>query len=109
MTRLWFYKPEFEICAYVFDSHRPFCHKNINDPLNKILIIHDGCKSFEKCPNADDARIYDEILTNQDEEDLEDDFESDFNSDEEEAKQELEELKDESDNETKKRRLMVVQ
>jgi len=39
LTTLWFYKPELDICAYVFDSHRPFCHKNINDPLNKVPII----------------------------------------------------------------------
>lgn len=77
------------------DYHRPYNHMNINDDKSKIVVIHDGCKSFDECPTAEDNRVYQEILEAEDSQAEESDISDDYgaeNSDEEEAKQELEEL-----------------
>jgi hypothetical protein len=39
---------------------------NINDDKSKIVVIHDGCKSFDECPTAEDNRVYQEILEAED-------------------------------------------
>lgn len=98
LSSKWFYKSEdADIKSYLIDSHRPYNHKNVNDDSQKILIIHDGCKSFEECPTAEDDRIYHEIVQNEESQDS-DDYDSEENdSDEEEAAQELEELKEEGE------------
>ena len=54
MTRQWFYTERDEIKAYLMDSHRPYNHRNINDDGDKILVIDDGCKSFDECPTLED-------------------------------------------------------
>lgn len=67
---------------------------NINDDKSKIIVIHDGCKSFDECPTAEDDRVYQQILEAEsegDESDISDDYGAEH-SDEEEAKQELEDL-----------------
>ena len=48
------------------DYHRPYNHMNINDDKSKIVVIHDGCKSFDECPTAEDNRVYQEILEAED-------------------------------------------
>lgn len=58
LTSLWFYKDNLQVSAYLFDSHRPYCHFNVIDPENKIFIIDDGCKSLEECPSQEDFQIY---------------------------------------------------
>jgi len=60
MTRQWFYERN-EIKAYLMDSHRPYNHRNINDDQEKIIVIDDGCKSFEECPTLEDEHIYEEL------------------------------------------------
>ena len=57
MTTQWFYQKD-NIKCYLADSHRPYHHKNIIDDSQKIFVLHDGCKSFEECPTAEDESIY---------------------------------------------------
>lgn len=64
LTEFWFYKQELDCSAYLIDYHRPLNHMNIIDPLRKIFVIDDGCKSFTECPNEDDLRIYQELHEN---------------------------------------------
>lgn len=59
LQKEWFYKPEHEdVKAYVIDSHRPIYHMSVIDATQKIIVINDGCKSFEECPNKDDHELY---------------------------------------------------
>lgn len=81
------------IISYIFDSHRPYHHANINDPLQRICVIHDGCKSFNECPTEDDVKFVQEL----NDDDSEEEYGSDFDS--EEVKEELEDLKDSDDEE----------
>jgi len=82
MTSYWFYPVEdqedYKVTTYIFDSHRPFHHNNINDDSKRIHCVDDGCKSFTECPTAQDMHEYIE-LTRQDDgsDDDEDDDEDD--------------------------------
>ena len=59
LTQMWFYQqPEPSIKCLILDSHRPYNHENIIDPKQAIIIIHDGCKSFEEYPTQEDITIY---------------------------------------------------
>lgn len=92
LTQLWFYSDALpEVQCFLFDSHRPFNHNNIIDPLKRLNIIHDGCGSFDKYPTAEDIQILQEFADDDEEEDEEDD---EFDSEKEEAKEELDDLKD---------------
>ena len=91
-----------EIKCYVMDYHRPYNHMNVIDDKSKIIVIHDGCKSFDECPTAEDDRVYRQILeedddSQADDSDASDDYGAEY-SDKEEAKQELEELKGSQNN-----------
>lgn len=96
LTKYWFYQND-NIKSYIFDCHRPFNHNNINEDQNKIIVFHDGCPSFDECPTAEDARIYNAILANEDPENDSDEYDSEY-SDLQEAKDELEDLKDDDEN-----------
>jgi cell division control protein 45 len=91
MSSQWFYESS-QIKCYLMDSHRPYFHGNVNDQESKIFVIHDGCKSFEECPTADDDRMYGELCEGESEE--EENSDSDDFSDREDAKKELNDLKD---------------
>lgn len=97
MSSQWFNESE-DIKTYIMDYHRPYFHGNINDPDSKIFVIHDGCKSFEECPTADDDRIYAELCDGESEEEDEGSDSDDF-SDVEDAKKELDDLKDSDEGE----------
>lgn len=92
---MWYYDKNQKVDVYIFDSHRPFNHFNIIDPLKKIRIIDDGCDSFNQCPSLEDIHF---LQANQDDGDEDDDSDdedcSDDDIDEEEVKEELEDLKD---------------
>jgi CDC45-like protein len=91
LTSLWFYKESLNVQSFIFDSHRPFHHANIIDPLRKVYIMHDGCKSFDKYPTYEDFQLLEELAGDEDS-DEEDEFDDD--SEREEAKEELEDLMD---------------
>ncbi|CDW74860.1 cdc45 domain containing protein [Stylonychia lemnae] len=95
-TTFWYYKPTSKVQLFIFDSHRPFNHFTLIDPLKKVYIIHDGCKSFDEFPTQEDQMIYQQ-LQNEDS-DSDEDEEEDEDSEDEEVKEELENLKD-SENE----------
>eukprot|EP00347_Sterkiella_histriomuscorum_P008719 403344017 len=100
-TKMWYYKPLNKIELFIFDSHRPFNHNTLIDPLKKTYVIHDGCKSFDEYPTKEDEMIYQQ-LQNELEDSEEDDYDSeDENEDnfeeEDEVKEELENLKDSDD------------
>lgn len=76
------------------DCHRPYFHGNVNEASSKIFVIHDGCKSFDECPTADDERIYGELCEGESDEDEDEGSDSDDFSDMDDAKQELNDLKD---------------
>ena len=97
LTQCKFYKNKSNlITSYIFDSHRPFHHANINDELKKICIIHDGCKSFDECPTLEEVKFLEEHVDSGDD----DEYGSDFDSeDEEEVKEELRDLKGSDDEE----------
>jgi cell division control protein 45 len=92
MSAQWFHDSA-DIKCYLMDCHRPYYHGNVNDPQSKIFVIHDGCKSFDECPTADDDRVWNELCEDSDEDDEASDSEDDF-SDVEDAKKELDDLKD---------------
>jgi len=54
MTSYWSYPQDEDddvnVTAYIFDSHRPFCHNNVNDQTKRVQCVDDGCKSFAECP-----------------------------------------------------------
>jgi hypothetical protein len=109
------------VTAYIFDSHRPYQHTNINDESKRIFCVDDGCKSFTECPTAQDIQEYFDLM--QDEGSQEDEDEDDSSNSEaeengqdgsmpvndelemdqmlelEEVKQELQELKDSEEEE----------
>lgn len=39
---------------YMIDSHRPIEHHNVNEDLNRVFVIHDGCKSLDEYPSKED-------------------------------------------------------
>ena len=83
----------------MIDCHRPYHHNNINEDQSKLLVIHDGCKSFDECPTAEEDRLYQQILDAEDPDASDQyDYDSEY-SDLQEAKEELEELKDEDEGE----------
>ena len=92
-TTQWYYTADSRVQTFIFDSHRPFHHSNIIDQHRKIYIIHDGCKSFDKYPTAEDVQILQELAEEEDDEDEYGD-ETDRDEDDEEIKEELEDLKD---------------
>ena len=47
-------KSQFDIKAYIIDSHRPIFHMNVNNDTFKIVIINDVCKSYIECPSLED-------------------------------------------------------
>ncbi len=94
LTALWYYKPDSRAQSFIFDSHRPFNHNNIIDVYRKIFIIHDGCKTFDKYPTAEDIQILQELADDEDDEDEYGDESEEFDEDAEEVKEELEDLKD---------------
>jgi len=55
MTSKSIYQVREDVNIYLIDSHRPYFHRNVN-ASKRIYIIHDGCKSFEDCPNANDEQ-----------------------------------------------------
>ena len=77
MTEFWFYPTdeddEVNVTAYLFDSHRPFAHNNINDCSKRIQCVDDGCKSFAECPTNQDIAEFYELLQDQAESDEDDD------------------------------------
>ena len=63
LQKEWFYSQENEdIKAYIIDSHRPIYHMSVIDATQKIIVINDGCKSFEECPNLEDHELYQELM-----------------------------------------------
>ena len=58
MVNQWFYPVEetddSSVTAYIFDSHRPYQHTNVNEETKRINCVDDGCKSFMECPTAQD-------------------------------------------------------
>ena len=93
-SSMWYYTAQSRVQVFIFDSHRPFHHSNIIDGLRKIYIVHDGCKSFDKYPTAEDVQILQELADEEDDDEDEYGEESDHDEDEEEIKEELEDLKD---------------
>jgi len=77
LSTYWFYKSE-NILSYLIDNHRPYNHLNINDPDNKIVIVNDGCRSFQECPTVEDWQIY---LQLQQQDDADDDSDDEDSSD----------------------------
>lgn len=55
--------------------------------------MHDGCKSFDECPTLEEARMYNEIESDSEEQDS-DEYNSEEENDGDEARQELADLKD---------------
>ncbi len=66
MADFWFYPKEIDeqpkVTAYIFDSHRPFFHGNVNDSSKCIQCVDDGCKSFAECPTEEDMQEYQELM-----------------------------------------------
>jgi len=58
LQKEWFYESQFDVKAYIIDSHRPIYHMNVNDDTSKIVVIDDGCKSFIECPSLEDFQLY---------------------------------------------------
>ena len=89
LHREWFYAEQYNLKAYIIDSHRPLHNLNVTDESQKIIVIDDGCKSFQECPSLDDYQML-EALNNmrggdEDEDDLDeegDDDEADSSDDE---------------------------
>lgn len=56
LQKEWFFTEAHDVKAYVIDSHRPILHTNVNndDESQRIIVIDDGCKSFEECPTHED-------------------------------------------------------
>jgi hypothetical protein len=76
LTRQWFYDND-NIKSYLFDCHRPYNHNNINE-TKKVHIFHDGCRSFNECPTAEDDRVYQAILENEDPDQDSDEYDSEY-------------------------------
>lgn len=57
LTKHWIYQRE-NVKCYLMDCHRPFNHKIVNEDQSKLFIIHDGCKSFDECPTAEEDAKY---------------------------------------------------
>lgn len=85
MQKEWFYGAEYDVKAYIIDSHRPLYHMSVMDESQKIIVINDGCKSFQECPTLEDYHIYQELNRIGDEEgdDLDDEEEQGDSSDDE--------------------------
>ncbi len=49
------------------DSHRPYNHNNVIEARRKIIVIDDGCKSFEECPTQQDAQLFEQFAQEEDE------------------------------------------
>lgn len=101
MTQQLIYQQRKEVKMYMLDSHRPYHHHNINEDLNRVFVIHDGCKSFEDYPSKEDDQIKEQFGgSDQGSEEEDSDYDSEAeNSEQQEAKRELEELKDREDGE----------
>lgn len=78
LTNKWFYKEHLDIKTYLFDAHRPYKHENMHDPLQKIFIVNDGCRSYAECPTLDDAKIFDQVKDLQSDSDEDDDEDEDL-------------------------------
>lgn len=61
-------------------------------------MIHDGCKSFDECPTAEDDRIYKQLAEERKDLDSEsEDYDSELERDEDEVLKELQELQAEEE------------
>ena len=58
----WFYSAQYDVKAYIIDSHRPINHMSVFDEAQKIIVINDGCKSFAECPTLEDYQVYQELM-----------------------------------------------
>lgn len=84
LQKEWFYSEEHaDVRAYVIDSHRPILHMNVNDQSQKIIVIDDGCKSFQECPTQEDFQLYQELMRLEDEDEDDEDGEEPDSSDDE--------------------------
>ena len=57
MTAFPLYRDRKEVKIYMIDSHRPYQHRNVNEDLNRVFVIHDGCRSFAECPSKADETL----------------------------------------------------
>ena len=83
LQKEWFYSEEHaDVRAYVIDSHRPILHMNVNDQSQKVIVIDDGCKSFQECPTQEDFQLFQELMRLEDEDEDEEGDEPDSSDDE---------------------------
>ena len=85
LHREWFYADEHNMKAYIIDSHRPLHNLNVTDESQKIIVIDDGCKSFQECPSLDDYQMLEALnrmRRDEDEDELDDDEQEDSSDDE---------------------------
>lgn len=79
----------------MLDSHRPYDHHNVNEDRQRVIVIHDGCRSLDEYPSLEDDRIREQIGDDNANEDEDSEYDSEAdNSEQQEALRELEELKD---------------
>ena len=81
LHREWFYGEQYNMKAYIIDSHRPLHNLNVTDESQKIIVIDDGCKSFQECPSLDDYQML-EALNNMRGDEDEDEFDEEGDDDE---------------------------
>jgi hypothetical protein len=53
LQNYWFFDHP-EVKAYLMDYHRPYFHGNVIERSDKIIVIQDGCSSFQDCPTLED-------------------------------------------------------
>ena len=53
LTDKWFGQKDSKIDCYLFDSHRPIHHNNINQNDN-IIVVDDGVSKLKECPLSED-------------------------------------------------------
>lgn len=81
MTKQTIYQQRKEVKMYMLDSHRPYNHHNINEELNRVFVIHDGCKSLNEFPSKEDDKIREQFGA-EDNEESDSDYDSEANNSE---------------------------
>ena len=71
--------------AYIIDSHRPLHNLNVTDESQKIIVIDDGCKSFQECPTLDDYQMLEALNKMRGDEDEYDDEDEDQDGSEQDS------------------------
>jgi len=94
LTEKWFSSPDSKIKCYLFDSHRPVHHNNVNSH-NKVIVIDDMVSKLSECPLPEDiiGAVSDE------DEDEENELENEEEIPETEEKKEEEKKEGENNNE----------